>query len=45
MARITKDPAERKNELITIAEQLFLEKGYDRTTVWDGLTLSWTHSR
>ncbi len=35
MARITKDPAERKNELIDVAERLFLERGYENTTVSD----------
>jgi len=31
--RITKSHSERKKELIDTAERLFLEKGYDRTTV------------
>ena len=35
MVRITKSPDERKKELIDTAERLFLEKGYDRTTVND----------
>ncbi len=35
MARITKGPAERKNELIDVAERLFLERGYENTTVSD----------
>lgn len=35
MARITKGPAERKNELIDVAEKLFLESGYENTTVSD----------
>ncbi len=35
MVRVTKSPFERKKELIDTAERLFLEKGYDRTTVND----------
>lgn len=35
MARVTKLPAERKKELVDTAERLFLEKGYDRTSVSD----------
>ena len=33
MIRVTKEPEERQNELINIAEALFMEKGYDLTTV------------
>lgn len=33
--RISKDPEARKDELIEIAERLFLEKGYDNTAVTD----------
>jgi len=33
--RVTKPPEERRKELIDTAERLFLEKGYDRTTVND----------
>lgn len=33
--RITKNPEERKNEFIDIAEQLFIEKGYENTAVSD----------
>lgn len=33
--RVTKDPEERKNELIDTAERLFLEQGYENTTVSD----------
>jgi AcrR family transcriptional regulator len=35
MKRITKKPAERKQELVNAAERLFLEKGYERTAVGD----------
>ncbi len=35
MSRITKDPVERKNELIAVAEKLFLENGYEITSVSD----------
>lgn len=35
MVRIVKDPEERKNEIITAACQLFLTKGYNRTTMKD----------
>lgn len=35
MVRITKGPAERKSELIDVAERLFLERGYENTTVSD----------
>ncbi|WP_292370664.1 TetR/AcrR family transcriptional regulator [Methanoregula sp. UBA64] len=35
MARITKSPDERKAELMAIAEQLFIEKGYDHTSPSD----------
>jgi AcrR family transcriptional regulator len=33
--RITKDPEERRNELMDAAEQLFIEKGYDHTSASD----------
>jgi len=33
--RVTKVPEERKQELIDTAERLFLEKGYEQTTVAD----------
>jgi len=33
--RITKNPEERKKELIDIAEQLFIKKGYEQTAVSD----------
>ncbi len=33
MIRVTKEPEERQNELIDIAEALFMEKGYDFTTI------------
>ncbi len=33
--RITKDPEERRQELIDAAERLFMEKGYDQTAVSD----------
>jgi len=33
--RITKNPEERKKEFIDIAEQLFIEKGYENTAVSD----------
>jgi AcrR family transcriptional regulator len=35
MRRITKNPEERKTELIQTAETLFIEKGYEQTTVSD----------
>jgi AcrR family transcriptional regulator len=35
MARITKDPAERANEIIAVAEELFLSKGFTATAVSD----------
>jgi AcrR family transcriptional regulator len=35
MMRITKDPEERRQELIDAAEQLFLEKGYGQTAISD----------
>ena len=33
MTRVVKEPEERRNELIDIAEALFIEKGYEHTTV------------
>jgi len=33
--RITKKPEERRKELISIAEQLFIKKGYEQTAVSD----------
>ncbi len=35
MARITKDPEVRRNELMDAAEQLFAEKGYEHTSASD----------
>ncbi|WP_211746067.1 TetR/AcrR family transcriptional regulator [Paenibacillus sp. Marseille-Q4541] len=35
--RITKDPEERRNEILDTAEQLFFTKGYSKTTVNDML--------
>ena len=35
MTRITKDPDERRHELIACAQELFYSKGYERTTVGD----------
>jgi AcrR family transcriptional regulator len=35
MARITKDPEVRRNELMDVAERLFAEKGYDHTSPSD----------
>lgn len=35
MPRITKSPDERRNELIDAAEMLFIENGYDQTSVSD----------
>jgi len=35
MVRIVKDPKERKKEIIFAASQLFLTKGYDKTTMKD----------
>lgn len=35
MSRITKSPDERRNELIDAAEMLFIENGYDQTSVSD----------
>jgi AcrR family transcriptional regulator len=35
MARIAKDPDERRRELIACAEELFYEKGYESTSVRD----------
>jgi AcrR family transcriptional regulator len=33
--RVTKDPEERRQELIDVAERLFMEKGYEQTAVSD----------
>jgi len=38
MTRIVKEPEERRNELIYIAEALFIEKGYEYTTVEEIVT-------
>lgn len=35
MPRIIKDPEVRRNELMDVAEQLFVEKGYDHTSPTD----------
>ena len=35
MARITKDPVVRRNEIIDAAEKLFYSVGYDETSVSD----------
>ncbi|SDF93871.1 transcriptional regulator, TetR family [Selenomonas sp. WCT3] len=35
MTRVRKDPAERRQELMTIARELFCEKGYEQTMVQD----------
>lgn len=35
MNRITKDPDERRQEIITTAQQLFMSKGYEATSVSD----------
>ena len=35
MSRKSKVPDERKNEFIAVAEKLFLEKGYEQTTIAD----------
>ena len=35
MSRVVKKPDERKNELLEIAEKLFIEKGYENTSVKD----------
>ncbi|MCC0650441.1 TetR/AcrR family transcriptional regulator [Clostridioides sp. ZZV15-6598] len=35
MARVVKKPTERKQELIDIAIKLFLQKGYDETSIKD----------
>ena len=33
--RISKDPAERKQEIIETAMRLFYEKGYEKTSISD----------
>jgi len=38
MVRITKEPEERKNELMDAALELFLEKGFEKTTITDVVT-------
>lgn len=35
MSRITKAPDERRNEIIDVAEEMFLTKGFEETTVSD----------
>ena len=35
MPRITKEPAERRQEIIDTAMRLFYEKGYERTSITD----------
>lgn len=35
MIRVTKDPEERREELVDIAEKLFIEQGYEETAVSD----------
>ena len=35
MARITKDPETRRNELLDAAEDLFIKEGYEQTSVSD----------
>ncbi|KNY25783.1 TetR/AcrR family transcriptional regulator [Pseudobacteroides cellulosolvens] len=35
MVRISKDPEERKNEIVDAAEELFYSKGYEKTSVSD----------
>ncbi|WP_314586326.1 TetR/AcrR family transcriptional regulator [Paenibacillus terrigena] len=35
MARISKDPVERKNEILQAAEHFFKHKGYERTSISD----------
>ena len=35
MTRVTKNPVERKQELVDTAERLFLEKGYEQTAISD----------
>lgn len=35
MTRVRKDPTERRQELMTIARELFCEKGYEQTMVQD----------
>ncbi|ASA26374.1 TetR/AcrR family transcriptional regulator [Paenibacillus donghaensis] len=37
MRRISKDPEERRNEILDVAERLFFSKGYAKTTVNDVL--------
>lgn len=39
MPRIVKDAAERKNELMDVAEKLFSEKGYDDTSIEDIISI------
>ncbi|WP_435924216.1 TetR/AcrR family transcriptional regulator [Paenibacillus sp. DYY-L-2] len=36
--RTIKDPEERRNEILDTAEQLFMSKGYDKTTIHDILS-------
>jgi AcrR family transcriptional regulator len=38
MARIVKDPDERRTELIAVAQRLFYTKGYERTSINDIVT-------
>ncbi len=35
MVRISKDPEERKNEIVDAAEELFVTKGYEKTSISD----------
>lgn len=35
MSRVSKDPEERKTEIVDAAEELFITKGYDKTAVSD----------
>lgn len=35
MSRISKEPEVRKNELLDVSEALFMEKGYDKTSISD----------